>query len=140
MNNYVVGFIFSRDKSNILLIRKERPSWQVGKFNGVGGKIEQGEMPDTAIKRECTEETGMVITSWVYKGIISGPSYSVCVFTAEATIDAMLIAQSHPTDEPCKVFHINELDHVHTISQLRWLVPLLLDKEVIDIQIIQKDK
>jgi 8-oxo-dGTP pyrophosphatase MutT (NUDIX family) len=31
----------------VLLIEKQKPAWQRGKLNGVGGKIEPGENPST---------------------------------------------------------------------------------------------
>ena len=34
---YVCGFLFSRDRARVLLIRKRRPAWQAGKLNGLGG-------------------------------------------------------------------------------------------------------
>jgi len=40
-NKYTCGFIFHHtNNDNILLIRKERPKWQSGYLNGIGGKIE----------------------------------------------------------------------------------------------------
>ena len=38
---YVTGFLFSPDKKSVVLINKNRPAFQVGKLNGVGGKIEE---------------------------------------------------------------------------------------------------
>ena len=40
--NYVMGLIYD-DIGRVLLIKKNRPKHQVGKWNGVGGKIEEGE-------------------------------------------------------------------------------------------------
>lgn len=54
---YVLGFLFSEDGSRVLLIWKNRPAWQAGKLNGIGGKIEDGEQPLDAMKREFVEET-----------------------------------------------------------------------------------
>ena len=42
-----------------MLIKKKRPEWQAGHWNGIGGKIEDNELPEFAIIRECFEETGM---------------------------------------------------------------------------------
>lgn len=49
--HYVVGFMFSSDKTLVTLIRKNRPKWMNGKLNGVGGKIEIGETPLQAMVR-----------------------------------------------------------------------------------------
>ena len=56
---YVLGFYFSTDLSNVLLIRKTQPWYQVNRFNGVGGKIEAGETADEAMRREAFEECGI---------------------------------------------------------------------------------
>ena len=60
MQEYVVGFLFDEDArryhktghGNVVLIEKNRPAWQAGRLNGVGGHIEIGETPDEAISRE----------------------------------------------------------------------------------------
>lgn len=42
-----------------------------GKWIGVGGKFEAGESPDDCLLREVREETGLVLTRWRYRGIIT---------------------------------------------------------------------
>lgn len=139
MNKFVVGFIFSKDKQQTLLIKKNRPNWQVGKYNGVGGKVEEGELPIAAMQRECIEECGLDIGVWKERGIIQGEGYSVHVFLAEQSIQDMLIATTwNKTDESVSVFRLDELDLVQAIPQLNWLVSLILDKEVINFDIAQK--
>lgn len=66
MKQYVLGFAFSRDKKDIVLISKLKPEWQKGKLNGVGGKIESNEKRYHAMIREFKEETGVDtnITQW----------------------------------------------------------------------------
>lgn len=58
--HYVVGFAFNPTGTKLLLIQKTHPQWQKGKLNGVGGKIEQGELPIEAIVREFHEEAGLI--------------------------------------------------------------------------------
>lgn len=58
-SDQVLGFAFSPLGSLVLLIRKNRPEWQAGKLNGIGGKIEPGELADEAMVREFREETGI---------------------------------------------------------------------------------
>ena len=59
----VVGFI--TDGKRVLLIKKNRPLWQKGLFNGIGGAAEINEIPIEAMKRETKEETGLHIEKWV---------------------------------------------------------------------------
>lgn len=56
---YVLGFLFDISDASVLLVRKNRPEWQAGLLNGIGGKIEEGEEPLAAMKREFFEETGI---------------------------------------------------------------------------------
>ncbi len=42
-----------------------------GKWIGVGGKCEADESPDECMLREVKEETGLDITEWHYRGIVT---------------------------------------------------------------------
>lgn len=42
-----------------------------GKWIGVGGKCEADESPDECMLREVMEETGLEITRWHYRGIVT---------------------------------------------------------------------
>lgn len=50
--------------------KKEHDASQ-GKWIGVGGKCEKDESPDECMLREVFEETGLNITSWHYRGIVT---------------------------------------------------------------------
>jgi hypothetical protein len=65
-DRYVLGFVFSEDSSRVLLVWKNRPAWQAGKLNGIGGKIEAGETPLQAMQREFREET--LVDGYILKG------------------------------------------------------------------------
>ena len=68
MQEYACGFLFSLDRTRVLLIRKRRPAWQAGKLNGLGGKVEPGESFHDALVRELCEELGIAIaaaTPWL---------------------------------------------------------------------------
>ena len=41
------------------------------KWIGVGGKFEEGESPEECMLREVTEETGLSLTHWRYRGIVT---------------------------------------------------------------------
>ena len=59
--HYVVGFAFNKYMNEVALIRKLRgPSFNIGKWNGPGGKIELGESARGAMAREFKEETSVV--------------------------------------------------------------------------------
>lgn len=52
---YVVGFVFDEDFSHVLMIDRSKDPYQ-GLMNGIGGKVEPGEAPLTAMIREFNEE------------------------------------------------------------------------------------
>ena len=41
------------------------------KWIGVGGKFEPGESPEDCVVRECFEETGLTLTDYRYRGIVT---------------------------------------------------------------------
>lgn len=62
MKKYVLTFLFTPDYKNVWLIEKNRPDWQKGCLNGIGGKMEEGEFPFTSAIREMKEESGLDIS------------------------------------------------------------------------------
>ena len=41
------------------------------KWIGVGGKFEPGESPEDCLRREVREETGLTLTHWRYRGLVT---------------------------------------------------------------------
>lgn len=58
MKNIETTLLLLRKGNQILLALKKR-GHGVGKYNGVGGKLEQGETPEEAMIRETYEEIGV---------------------------------------------------------------------------------
>ena len=42
-----------------------------GKWIGVGGKFLPGESPEECLRRETREETGLTLTSWRFRGVVT---------------------------------------------------------------------
>lgn len=58
------------------------------KWIGVGGHFEEGESPDDCLVREVKEETGLTLTSYSFRGIVTfcwkdHPAEYMCLYTAE---------------------------------------------------------
>jgi 8-oxo-dGTP pyrophosphatase MutT (NUDIX family) len=58
---------FVRADDRILMIRKKR-GLGAGKINGVGGRLERGELPLSGILREAREELGITLIDPVKRG------------------------------------------------------------------------
>lgn len=123
--NYCLGFLFDRGLENVLLIRKAEPGWQRGRFNGVGGKIEEGETPSMAMQREAYEELPgkHILDGHRWKSVTRlelGDGDVVCVFAASA----FDLTQLPGTEkEPAGIFSVDNLP-LSVIPNLKWLVPL----------------
>lgn len=58
------------------------------KWIGIGGHFEEGESPEDCLLREAYEETGLTLTSWKFRGIVTftqegyGTEY-MCLYTAD---------------------------------------------------------
>lgn len=58
------------------------------KWIGVGGHFEEGESPEECLLREVREETGLTLTCWRFRGIVTftqegyGTEY-MCLYTAD---------------------------------------------------------
>lgn len=46
-----------------------------GKYNGLGGKLEEGETPYECVIREVKEESGLVIKNPILKGFLRFPKF-----------------------------------------------------------------
>jgi len=124
MKEMVVGFYYNTLKSSIVLIRKNKPEWQNGLFNGIGGKIEDGESPYHAMKREFIEEANLLVYNWKHFVTITNFKdksrvYFFCTFGSLEGIESV-------TDEIVSIFDINYLPE-NMIPNLRWLIPLGID-------------
>ena len=61
-----------KDGAYLMLHRtKKENDVNKGKWIGVGGKFETGEAPEECLLREVMEETGLELTSYRYRGLLS---------------------------------------------------------------------
>jgi 8-oxo-dGTP pyrophosphatase MutT (NUDIX family) len=80
-----------RREGRVLLQLKREGRVGGGLWNGPGGKIDDGESPETAVRREVLEETGLELdevehhgTLTFYFGAAPEPVYIVDVFTSDS--------------------------------------------------------
>jgi 8-oxo-dGTP diphosphatase len=72
-----LGYVLSPDGQRVLLVhRNRRPDdLHLGKYNGLGGKLESGEDVVTGLRREVREEAGIECEELVLRGTISWPGF-----------------------------------------------------------------
>ena len=72
-----LGYVLSPDRSEVLMIhRNARPDDQhLGKYNGLGGKMEPGEDIAACMRREILEEAGIECESMQLRGTLNWPGF-----------------------------------------------------------------
>ncbi|HZJ10757.1 MAG TPA: 8-oxo-dGTP diphosphatase [Trueperaceae bacterium] len=68
---------YVRDGDKTLMLRRPADGAhpQAGKYNGLGGKFEAGESPETCLAREVLEESGLTVEEARLKGFITFPDF-----------------------------------------------------------------
>lgn len=126
---YVLGFAISGTEK-VLLIRKNRPQWQKGKLNGVGGKVEGQESDQEAMVREFWEETGVrtVKGQWIHFATMYGDGYECACFV---TYSNRLVQMARSvTDEQLEVHAISTLFAGDVLPNVVYLVTLANDESL----------
>jgi 8-oxo-dGTP diphosphatase len=71
MKNTTLCYL-ERDGKYLMLHRvKKENDMNRDKWLGIGGKFEPGESPEDCALREIREETGLTVTDWEYRGIVT---------------------------------------------------------------------
>lgn len=126
--DYVLGFYFDKAAENVILIRKDRgypPN--IGKWNGLGGKVEPLETGIcSAMAREFQEECGIVTDreDWTCFGSLN---------VADGTL-FLLRAQGGGSPETRESEEVawHSVDNLpeELAESLRWLVPMAQENQV----------
>ena len=64
-------YILRGDEALMLHRVKKKNDINKDKWIGIGGKFEENESPDECLLREAFEETGLTLTSWRCRGIVT---------------------------------------------------------------------
>lgn len=119
---YVLGFMFSEEGDKVALIRKNKPDWQKGLLNGIGGKIENGEDTEAAMIREFKEETGYnEPVEWKKIGRMVGKDWFVFCFAAVG--DLNLVGTMEEEEVVIIGTAAPDLEVEDRVANLDWLIP-----------------
>jgi 8-oxo-dGTP pyrophosphatase MutT (NUDIX family) len=143
-DRYVLGVAVDPDWTHMVVLEKKRPSWQAGKLNCPGGRVNPGETPHQAMVREFFEETGIKtdfdfadrddVPTWRYVGVkkrdaitpLQDWSYRVDIFVIELPLGMLKTARC-ATDEIVSVIPIDiEVLRHRAVPGLAGLVDLAL--------------
>jgi 8-oxo-dGTP diphosphatase len=132
MKKYVLGFAINHDA--VLLVRKNKPAWQKGKLNGIGGGIEDfDKFPVHAMVREFKEETGLdsKLKDWKNFCIMYGSDFEIHCFRND-NIKKFLYNHNVKNDigELLYVGYISDFwqyDEDELISNVPWLIKMSED-------------
>lgn len=88
MHNSTLCYVIRGDQVLMLHRVKKKNDVNKDKWIGIGGKFEAEESPDECLLRECREETGLRLTSWQCRGVVTflqegGEGEFMYLFTAE---------------------------------------------------------
>jgi 8-oxo-dGTP diphosphatase len=130
MTHYTAGFAFHG--GSVLLIHKKRgPPGVRGRINGIGGHIEEGEIPIQCQRREFREETGLDIPEdrWVHTVTLGGPNGGgwVVIFFKTTLTDEEVATFTTAEDEKVALYDVREIPELPVVPNLRWLIPIQLD-------------
>lgn len=103
LTKYVLGFSYDQYGA-LAMILKNRPAFQAGKWNGVGGHVETTDKTvQDAVSREFKEETGQDIPAFRWRLVGEMRDESNFVIYVLTTRSAVLSAHT-TSDETVKVF------------------------------------
>ena len=88
MTTTTLCYIENNDQYLMLHRTKKPNDINEGKWIGVGGHVESDESPEECLVREVREETGLTLTSYKFRGLVTFvnsecESELMCVFTAD---------------------------------------------------------
>jgi 8-oxo-dGTP diphosphatase len=72
-----LGYVLSADRSHVLLVHRNARAHDqhLGKYNGLGGKLERDEDIAAGMRREIHEEAGIECLQMQLRGTISWPGF-----------------------------------------------------------------
>ena len=140
--NMVLGFAFSSDRKSVILVEKNRPEWQAGKINGVGGHVNEGETDKAAMIREFKEETGHEGPFWDEFLIMTGRTWVVhCFCTLFPDVGSLKFPVEFPVKDAAdeikavRIYSVAALPD-NVLYNLRWIIPLALDFDTCGISLV----
>ncbi len=131
-----MGFILHPDGEHVLMCHRIGRDWddQHGKWNGLGGKVEQNEDVAASMKRELAEEAQIDVTSMKLRGTVSWPGFGAngenhfgFIFVIDGYIGKIPAANA---EGPLEWKTIAEIDSLNIWPGDRYFLPYVFDPDV----------
>lgn len=121
-------FLITDDQVLLLRLASDRGAW-AGKFNGVGGHVEQAEDPLSAALREVKEETGITPSPLTLCGLVhidvgENPGISLYIYVGETHTPEIPTQTSEGIAE---WQDISSLENLPVVEDLLLLFPKALE-------------
>lgn len=134
-----LGFVLHPDGERVLMVhRTARPGdEQLGKYNGLGGKLERHEDVVGCMRRELREEAGIEATSLRLRGTVSWPGFGRhgedhfgFVFVVDAFEEPAGGIPQRNEEGELSWERIDQLDRLPMWEGDRYFLPLVFDGSV----------
>jgi 8-oxo-dGTP pyrophosphatase MutT (NUDIX family) len=125
--------VIVHDDARVLLGLKKR-GFAVGRWNGFGGKIEDGESPLDAARRELREECGLEAGECELRGMLR---FAYACDGAEHEVSVFVVREWHgePRETPemrPEWFRQTDVPYDLTLPDVRYWLPLVLQGQSVE--------
>lgn len=136
MEKVSIGFLFSKDKKHVSLMKRlfEEINNEI-LLTGIGGHVDEGEDFITAMRREFIEEAGLDIPDWKQFAFLQrGTDLQVTFFVAFSDDIYHIDTKEH---DMSRFYPVNQLHLFKTYPNVPYLIPMALDERLISVNIIE---
>ena len=122
-------------KDNKILLACKKRGFGIGKYNGVGGKLESGESVEQGMIRETFEEIGIVPKDYELRGVIAFDEYYKGEPVLEVThiyVASNFDGEPQETDEMKPFwFDLDKVPYDKMFPDDKYWLPLIIEGEYI---------
>jgi 8-oxo-dGTP diphosphatase len=126
MKDFCLAFVFDED-DDVILIRKNRPEVLSGKWNGIGGHLEEGENKFEGCHREVFEETGVLVKARWFQcfGLFTVPNFGL-IHLFVTKIHGRIHPSQKTDEEVCMMTVEEAVNAPDIVPNLKWMIPMAI--------------